>query len=83
MTLDWKEATEKWAHYWVKEGGYYCPVSKQIVRQTYTDHHRGGLDDDGEFRVVSFNSCCHCGDAKFSVARSLRALNEKRKREAK
>lgn len=82
MVLDWKEAIEKYSHYWVQEkGGFWCPIAKQIVQQCYTDHHRGGLDDGG-FRIVTINACHLCGDPDFRVGRNLRALNEKRKKEA-
>ena len=82
MTLGWREATERYAHYWIQEkGGFWCPIAKQIVQQCYTDHSRGGLDD-GEFRIVTINACHLCGDPDFRVGRNLRALNEKRKKEA-
>jgi len=82
MTLDWKEAVEKYSHYWVQEkGGFLCPFHNKIVQQCYTDHSRGGLDD-GEFRIVTINACNLCGDPDWNLGRRLRELNEKRKKEA-
>ena len=57
-------------HYW-NGCRYVCPVTGQTVDETYTDHNRPG----------SFNSCKLCGDPNFSIARDLRQLNKKRKRE--
>lgn len=81
MTLDWQEAVEKYAHDWKQElGGFWCPVTKQVVQHCYTDHSKGGYDE-GEFRIVCFNTCNACGDPDYTVAGALRELNERRKKE--
>jgi hypothetical protein len=82
MTRDYETLYNERHHEFTPDG-IFCPVTKQYVKEAYTDHNIRGVFPDGEERIVEANSCVFCGDPNFSISGALRALNEKRKQEAR
>jgi len=51
-----------------------CPVTKKYFKYAFTDHNRTFIED-GEEKILSFNSCCHC-NSKYKNKRPVDLLNE-------
>jgi hypothetical protein len=79
---DFNTLWEQRHHEFIAGEGLLCPVTLKFVTQAYTDHEIKGVFPNGEIRRITSNSCALCGDPNFTIAGSLKKLNEKRKKEA-
>jgi len=77
--MKWEEALKKYRH----TLGDLCPITGKPFANTFTDHSRGGYDDEGLFHIVSFNSCRNCHDDQRAIGEMLHDIAEMRGAEAK